>query len=147
MTSFDNILDATLDDLADLPQVKPFPAGVHKASMVITLPPVKPGKKQQVMVKFKHQAVVEQVDPNREAPSPDDEAMMFIHIYGKDGGPNEIGQGQLKMLLKPMQEAGLTGNTRELIEATKSGLDVIIVCGEKDYQGQAQMTLSKIELQ
>lgn len=146
MNDFDNILDATLDDLADLPEQKAFPAGVHKATMFITLPPPKPGKKQMIVAKFAHQEAIELVNPADTSPNPGDEATIFIHIYTKEGKANEIGQGQLKMLLKPLQEAGLSGNTRELIEQTKPGVDVIIVTGQKDYQGTPQMTLSKIEL-
>ena len=30
--SIDSILDSTLDDLADMPEFKPFPAGAHKCT-------------------------------------------------------------------------------------------------------------------
>jgi hypothetical protein len=41
--NIDNLLDETLDDLADLPQVAPFPAGAHIAQMHVLPREKKPG--------------------------------------------------------------------------------------------------------
>lgn len=141
-----DLLDATLDDLADLPQQSPFPAGCHVATMFISLPTPKPGKKQGVMVKFKYKESKELTDVTAVPPNPGDEALMFISLYKKDGTTNDIGQGQLKMLLKPLADAGLSGSPRELIEAAKPGIDVVIVNTVGEYNGNPQMNLKKIEV-
>jgi hypothetical protein len=142
----DNLLDATLDDLADLPAQGAFPAGVHKASMILSAPTPKPGKRQLIVAKFKHQAVVEMKDPAAVPPAPGDESTLIINMYKKDGSRNEYGEGQLKMLIKPLADGGLSGSTRELIEATKPGVDVTIVCSTREYEGNLQMVLNKIDL-
>ena len=145
-TSVNDILDSTLDDLADLPETKPFPAGVHKATMFLSAPAPKPGKNPQVIAKFKHRETVELVDASAVSPNPEDESTIFISLKKKDGTPNEFGQGQVKQLLAPLAAAGLTGTSRELIEATKAGIDVVIVVATRDYNGTDQQTLKSIEL-
>lgn len=141
-----DILDSTLDDLADLPSNAAFPAGAHNATMFLSAPAPKAGKKQQVVAKFKYKDNIELANPTDAVPNPDDECTIFISLYKKDGDKNEFGEGQVKQLLAPLKAAGLTGNTRELIEATKLGVDVMIVTGQRDYNGTAQMTIVKIEL-
>lgn len=145
----DNLLDATLDDLADLPEQKPFPTGAHVATMFLSAPTPKPGKNQQVIAKFKYVKAEELTNPTDVPPNPGDEHTIFISLKKKDGTRNEFGEGQLKMLLKPLQEAGLQGSQRELIEATKPGVDVNIVTAlrgtEADQYG-IKMDLKKISL-
>jgi hypothetical protein len=146
MTDTNDILDGTIDDLADLPSNAAFPAGCHLATMFLSAPKPKPGKKQQVVAKFVYKSTEEMADATSEAPNPGDESTMFISLFKKDGDKNEYGEGQLKQLLAPLVDAGLTGSKRELIDATKPGVDVRIVTGTRDYNGVAQMTLAKIEL-
>ena len=141
----DSLLDETLDDLADLPSSAPFPAGAHQALMFITKPdPKKPG---MYCVKFKHEAVLELTSPSAEPPKPGDEAVLFLHTKKKDGTPNEIGQGQLKMILMPLSERLGIKNIPELLEATKPGIQVGIVSSIKKQEGyNDQMMLQKIQL-
>ena len=54
-------LDETLDDLADLPQNKPFPAGAHLVQLKIRRNEKKAG---QYIVEMTHQEVVELTNPN-----------------------------------------------------------------------------------
>lgn len=138
----DSLLDETLDDLADLPQSKPFPAGAHKASMVVSRDAKKPSL---YFAKFTHQETLEVSAPTADLPKAGDEAVMFIHTKKKDGTPNEFGQGQLKMILAPLAEKLGTKNITELLEATKSGIDVAIVSGVRSQEGyQDQMSLTKL---
>lgn len=148
--TMDNLLDETLDDLADLPQVAPFPAGAHSAKMTIQRKKekdqVKPGA---YMVIFEHLNVLELADATANPPKPGDKAILNIFTKKKDGGRNEFGEGQLKLILSPLAERLGTTKVGELIEATKDGVEVGIVTGiqkAKDPQYQDQMTLRKIEL-
>ncbi len=113
--------------------------------MTITRPDKK--KPSSYLVKFKHVDTLELSDPGATPPNPDDEAVMFIHTKKKDGEKNEFGQGQLKMILAPVAAAISSTSITDCLEATKGGLDVVIVSGvktQKDYPDQ--MTLSKISL-
>jgi hypothetical protein len=145
----DNLLDATLDDLADLPETKAFPVGAHAVTMFLNAPQPKPGKKQQVHAKFVYRAPKELANPTDAAPNPGDESMIFLSLYKKDGEKNEFGEGQLKRLLQPLKDGGLSGSNRELIDATKPGVDVVIVNTLREFpagSGQFQMQIEKIEL-
>lgn len=144
--SLDNILDETLDDLADLPSNSPFVPGFHKASMVLDAPKPKPGKKQIVVATFTYKEAVELTDPSAEPNKAGDTAKYFINLYKKDGSANDFGQGQLKQLLAPLAAAGITGNSRELIAASSIGVDVVMATGIRNYEGTDSMTISKIEL-
>lgn len=144
--TLNDLLDETLDDLADLPQSKPFAPGAHVADVFITRQEKKPSS---YIVKFKHKATLEFSEPVAEAeqPKPGDEALMFIHTKDKEGKPNAIGQGQLKMILMPLAERLGTTNVAALVEATKPGIEVAIVSGIKKQQDYAdQMTLKKLQL-
>lgn len=146
MTDMNDILDSTLDDLADLPSNAAFPAGCHIATMFLSAPVPKAGKRQQVVAKFKYKSTDELANATDTLPNEGDESTVFISLFKKDGDKNEFGQGQVKQLLEPLKAAGLEGTTRELIEATKPGVDVRIVTGQRDYNGVAQMTIAKIEI-
>lgn len=142
-------LDETLDDLADLPQTKPFPAGAHLVNMKVRRNPKKPGS---YVVEMSHKAVVELVNPNtpeEELPKEGDKSTVFISTKKKDGSVNEFGQGQLKLVLKPLGEMLGTSSISEILEATKNGIDVIAVVGirkSKDDQYDDQQDIKKIEL-
>jgi hypothetical protein len=88
----DDILDGTLDDLADLPEFKPFPNGVH--SCTVSFERKKVNEHPCVEVKLKMQETVELADPEKDtAPEKGSEASV---LYMLD---NEIGQGKFKELM------------------------------------------------
>lgn len=146
------LLDETLDDLADLPQVQPFPPGAHLAKMTITVKEgkVTDGKKgpPSYLASFEYINVLELTDPSRTPPNAGDKAFVNIYTRKKDGTPNEFGQGQLKLLLAPLQERLQTSNVRELLEATKAGVEVGITTGiKRGQEGYSdQMTVVKCML-
>lgn len=143
-----DLLDSTLDDLADLPSNEPFPAGAHAATMLLSLPKVEAGKpaKSMVICKFIYKEALELSNPQTDvAPNPGDESTLFFNLKKKDGTANTYGQGQLKMCLAVLKEMGIEGaSNREMIENAKAGVDVAIVTGTQEYQGNKQMTLVKI---
>lgn len=148
--SNENLLDEMLDDLADLPAQKNFPPGAHLATMTVTPNSKKAGA---YTVKFKYKMTEEFANPadaeSEEAPREGDEAVMFINTRNKEGQVNEFGQGQLKIILVPVAQANGLRSTLEACEATKNGVDVVIVSGirkSKDPQYADQMTVSKLAL-
>lgn len=142
----DLMLDETLDDLADLPTTAPFPNGAHFAKMFITKV-VKPGKPVSYAVKFVYQRVGELSDPTAVPPKEGDEAVVFLHTRKKDGTPNEIGQGQLKMLVEPTGAALNTRSVNEIITSIKDGVDVLIVTRVRKQDGYPDsMAVDKFSL-
>lgn len=144
-----NLLDETLDDLADLPKQTPYPAGAYLVSLKITRSDKKPST---YIINMTHKDTIELANPNTpedEIPAEGDQSAVFIHTRKKDGTANEIGQGQLKTVLRPIAEALETNNIGEVMEATKKGLDVIVVVKvRKDKTGQYDdsQDIVKVEL-
>lgn len=147
--TLDDLLDETLDDLADLPETKPFPAGAHRASVKVRRNAKKAG---QYIVEMVHQEVLELVNPNIEEdklPKQGDKSTVFISTKGKDGKPNEFGQGQLKLVLKPLATLANSNNIGEILETVKDGVDCIIVVGirkSKDENYDDQQDIKKLEV-
>ena len=142
--TIDSILDETLDDLADLPESKPFTPGAH----VVSLSVVRDQKKPTTFIaRFKHIETLELSSPSDDSPKPGSEAVMFIHTAKKDGTANEFGQGQLKQLLKPVSDATGLKKVSDILEALKSGIAVTIVSGIKKSTGYPDsMTLSSVTM-
>lgn len=156
--TLDDGLDIVLDDLADLPQNAPFPAGAHHALMFLSKNAKKAGA---YTAKFKYVGTLEFANPaDAEArptaeggdgyvpPKENDEAVIFINTVKKDGTKNEFGQGQLKQLATPVAQMLGTSSVNEVIAATKNGIGVVIVTGVKPATAEysAAMTISKISL-
>ncbi len=143
--NMDSLLDETLDDLADLPQSKPFAPGVHIADMFIKRDEKKPST---YICKFVHKTTVELSNPTDEPQKPGDESVIWLHTKKKDGGVNEIGQGQLKMLLNPLSEKLGVKSITALLEATKPGIEVAIVTGIRKQEGYSDsMSVNKLIIQ
>lgn len=117
-------LDETLDDLADLPDTKPWPAGAYNFSMVVKR---QKDKKGAYIVEMTHKETLEVVNantPEDQLPKVGDKSTVFITTKKKDGTTNEFGQGQLKLVLKPLAELYGTQSIGEIIEQCKGGADM-----------------------
>lgn len=127
-------LDETLDDLADLPETKPFPAGAHRALVKIRKNTKKPG---QYIVELIFAENIELTNPEDTLPNPGDKSTIFIATKKKDGQPNEFGQGQLKKVMKPIATMLGTNVIADILEATKDGIDcAVVVSIKKDKSGE-----------
>lgn len=139
-----DLLDETLDDLADLPQNKPFPAGGHLVSLKIRRNEKKAG---QYIVEMTHHEVMELANPNiaeEDLPKPGDKSTVFISTKKKDGSKNEIGQGQLKIVMAPIGKMLETNIIGEIIEGSKDGVLAAVVVKIRadktgDYDDQQQI--------
>jgi hypothetical protein len=88
-----DVLDATLDDLADLPEWKPFPVGVHKC--VFKFETKKNDKKvTTTYVTLKALETVELANPTEDANLEPGAEVTVQYQLG-----NPVGQGKLKALL------------------------------------------------
>lgn len=147
-----DLLDETLDDLADLPSVAPFTAGAHKVQVNVFRKKAKEGngfRPGAYMVRFTHKEVLELSDPNATPPNAGDQALLNIFTKKKDGSANEFGQGQLKMILSPIGERLGMNSVNAIIEALgEEGVEAAILSGTKKQEGgyPDQMVLNKFML-
>lgn len=147
--TLDDLLDETLDDLADLPETKPFPAGAHNVKVTVRRNTKKAGA---YIVEMVHNEVVELSNPNlpeEEHPKPGDKSTVFISTITKDGKKNEFGQGQLKLVLKPLAALVGSNNIAAILEGTKDGVECVVVVGirkSKDENYDDQQDIKGIEV-
>ena len=143
--SLDNLLDATLDDLADIPSIQIFPAGAHKVTIGFKID----DKKSAVQVGFTYIEPLELSDPTATAPEAGAKNGLYIGLKKKDGTANEYGQGTLKLIASAMKERFPGNSTREVLEAAE-GAEVAIVTkiryGKGEYEGKDNLDLVKIEV-
>lgn len=119
--------DETLDDLADLPRTAPFPGGAYVVDLFVKRNAKKAGS---YIVEMKHVETVElaaTVENEEELPQAGDKSTVFIHTKSKDGNPNEIGQGQLKLVLNPLAAMLDTKVIAEILEGAKAGIRCAVV--------------------
>jgi hypothetical protein len=142
--SLDNLLDATLDDLADIPSIQIFPAGAHKVTVNFKTDLVK----QTVQVGFTYIEPLE-IDPTDTPPAPGDKNSIFLGLKKKDGTPNEYAQGTLKLIAQALKDTFPGSSTKEILEAAE-GAEVAIVTkirlGKGEYLGRDNLDLVKLEV-
>jgi hypothetical protein len=141
-----NLLDETLDDLADAPSTELWPAGAYEASVKISRMDKKP---TSYVINMTCVQPIEMSDPAATAPAAGDTSAVFIHTVKKDGSKNEFGQGQLKAILAPIAQALNTRSIADILEATKNGIDAIVVVKvrkSKDPAYADSQELVKLEL-
>jgi len=142
----DSLLDATLDDLADLPSFKAFPPGVHLCKMFLAIKEI--NKKPAVEAKLVHKETLELTNPTDIPPNAGDETTVLYILKNNDGSANEIAQGQLKGILSKLKAAGVEGgSTREVIEAV-NGIEIAAVTAQRENKqtGDKNTTLKSFEL-
>lgn len=139
-------LDETLDDLADAPEQRLFPAGAYELDLRVARISGKPGA---YAVNFTHVSTVELADPTEESPNAGDQTALFIYTRKKDGTANTFGQGDLKKILVPIAAMLGTNSVNDCLAATKKGLRIAAVLGvrkSKDPKYDDAQTLQSIEL-
>jgi hypothetical protein len=145
MSSLDNILDATLDDLADMPSIQLFPNGAHKVTLGFKVDKVKAA----VQVMLTYVEPLEFAEPTAVAPAPGDKNGVFISLKKKDGTPNEYGQGTLKQIAQALAKTFPGSSTAEILEAAE-GAEVAVVTkiryGKGEYEGKDNLDIIKLEV-
>lgn len=142
--NLDNLLDATLDDLADMPSVTLFPNGAHKATVEFKID----RKKSSVQATFTYVEPLELADPTSTPPAAGDKNSVFFFLKKKDGTANEYAQGALKEILGAL--GGNTSSTSAEIMDNAKGAEVAIVTkirvGKGEYEGRDNLDVVKLEL-
>lgn len=138
----DDLLDATLDDLADMPEFKPFPAGAHRCTISWEIKKV--SDIPSIELKLKAIETMELANPEDTPVAKDDSTNTLFMLKKKDGNKNELGEGQWKALLKPLQEHFGTASNRETMEAS-NGAECIVVTSirkDKDFKNNGKIYTS-----
>ena len=145
-SSIDNILDATLDDLADAPSIQLYPNGAHKVKIEFKVDAVK----ASVQLMMEYVEVLELSDPTATAPAPGDKNSVFFFLKNKDGKANEYAQGALKILLQSLKAGGCEGSTSNEVMESAKGMEVAIVSkirlGRGEYVGRDNLEVTKMEV-
>ncbi len=119
--SLESLLDATLDDLADLPEFKPFPAGAHRVTIILESKEV--NKKPCVEMKMRAIETVDLAEPQSETNVP--------LVAGTESGvlfvlDNDIGQGKFKEIMKVLAAKFGTSKVRDTMESAKNAECLVI---------------------
>lgn len=138
--NINDLLDATLDDLEDLPEFKPFQPGIHRVLASLEFKEV--NSKQAVELSFKLMETMELADASMEPQKEGSEASILFML------DNEFGRGNMKKLLKPFGESLGTGVIRDVIEST-TNTECLIVTGyrkNKDDPSSPFMQVKEIRV-
>jgi len=111
-----DLLDTSIDELADLKGFEPIPAGSHRLQISWDKKAI--NDVPSVILKLKVMETLEMANSNEEEPEVGKEADIAFMMLTKDGEPNEISQGQLKEVLKVLREAVGGDTANEIMEAS-----------------------------
>ena len=138
----DAMLDGTLDDLADLPEFKPYPAGTHAVILTIvdkTAEKDRVNKHPGFEVKMK---AVETLELANSDDTPLAAGAETSVLYLLD---NPIGQGSFKKLLASAAEHFGAKSNRELI-ADLNGATVAVVTRQRQNKDKTQTYTDIVEM-
>lgn len=141
MDMLDQLLDGTLDDLADVPEYRNYPVGAHKVkfkwTMGHTIPTVfyktEKGENTSELVKFikLDTEAIETIEiaAGAEDPRPLDVGAKANFLYDLK---NELSQGNFKIVMQGLAEIHGAKSPRELIADSQDGEYVISVKHRKN---------------
>lgn len=145
LDSLNSLLDASLDDLADLPEFKPFPAGAHR--VMISWAEKEINKKPAVELNLKMLETLELSNPSDEAPKPGDTASVAYIFKNNDGSANEISQGKFKKILKELRDSFVlnTSSNREILEQTQNA-ECVVVTSVRENKNNGTKNLDVVRI-
>lgn len=115
--SVEDLLDAEMDDLLDLPPVGAPPSGHYNFTITVGKEEIGDDKKEVMVASF----IVDAINELKNEEEADEvkvgqEFKMFYHMTKKDGSPNKFGIGTFKQLLAPFSERFGVTKIREVVE-------------------------------
>lgn len=114
-----DILDGSIDDLADLQEYKPWPAGSYNA--IFSWEVTKINDAPVVKFVFKNPEVLELADPEAEVPRENSSTSISAFLLQADGSVNENGQGLIKLVSKGLQDTFGGESPREVLDNAAGG--------------------------
>ena len=140
MSELDSLLDVTLDDLADLPEFKPFPVGAHRVLASFAKKEI--NKKPAVELSFKYIEPVELADPADAVPAQGAESSVAFML------DNEFGQGNFKKCAAPFRASMGFTTIREVVEGVKE-VECVLISGlrkDKNDPDKVYLQVKEIEV-
>lgn len=140
MSDLDNLLDAKLDDLEDLPSFAPYPAGAHKVLASFGTKTI--NDTLRVMLDFKYIECLEMADSQAAIPKEGDVANTMFTLG------NEFGEGNLKRCSAPFAEALQLETIRDVIEQVQD-VECVIITGlrvDKNDKTKIYLDVKEIEI-
>jgi hypothetical protein len=134
MSELLNLLDSTIDDLADLEKFTPVPAGTHKFQ--IEFKETDSEDYIEIRMGLKVLETIEMKDKSQEPPEPGKETSQLFRLANKDGTPivsektgkaMTFGQGQLKEILVQLQPTFGGSTLKEVMENANGGTVIATV--------------------
>lgn len=126
--SMDDLLDGTLDDLADVPEFKPFAAGAHRVTINFDATK-KINDMPAIEVKLTHLETVELTNPEDTPPKAGDTTnVIYILKKKNEQGQivrNELAEGQFKQLLASLAPSFPEATTNRAIMEAAQGYEVL----------------------
>lgn len=119
----DNLLDATLDDIKDLPTFSPFPRGAHR--VLATFGQKDINGKGAITLDFKMVETVEYANPQDAETSPTKEGDTSNTMFMLD---NEYGAGNFKRCAAPFVEHVGEAGLRAIVEGVQD-VECMIITG------------------
>ena len=139
LDAMDNLLDATLDDLEDLPEFTPFKPGAHKVTASFDVKEI--NDKQAVELAFTLVETLELSDPQQEKDAPGHTSSTMFLLE------NEYGRGNLKKCAAPFGVALGFSTIREIVEGVKDVECLILTTVRKDKNDPDKVYLNVKEIQ
>lgn len=147
MSDIFDLLDESLDNLADLEKFEPFPAGSHQVSLAFLteenngLPVV---KMNMTLVE-----TLELANATDVMPEPGKKVGMSYFLKMKDKQtqeviPNKVGQGQLKEILKVLAEQFGGANPREIM-TNSEGANVAVTLKIRSSKDDADVKFNTLK--
>lgn len=118
----DDLLNASMDDLEDLPPIGVPPSGHYNLTVSFGVKEIGEGESKKEVIAAEY--IVDAVNELRNNDEADDvkpgqQFTEFFHLTKKDGTKNVFGIGTLKERLKPFQARFNSNNIGELVKETK----------------------------
>lgn len=132
MSNIDDLLDSTLDDLADLPSFKPFSAGAHQCKLTLEKKDI--GGHPTVEATLVMGETIEYAEPTDANFDPEEEGAVDRRNKAGDSCSsaffldNDIGQGKFKQLAAVLGAALGLNHNGQIVEQT-TDMDVVVVTG------------------
>jgi len=137
-TDLDSLLDISLDDIADLPEFKVFPAGAHRCTMKLEKKQI--GTHPAWELKLTAIETVELADPAETPLVTGTESSVAFMM------DNEFGAGNLKKVITPIAQHFGIGKMGELAEAS-NGTEVLAVTKQRQNKDKTATYLDVVSLQ
>ena len=113
-----DLLDNTIDNLAELEAFEPIPAGTHR--VIISWDTKDIGGAPVVVLGMEVVETIEMADLSQEAPAPGKKGDILFFLTKADGEPNTFGQGQLRETIETLAPTFGGESPRDVMDNSQS---------------------------